>query len=133
METQVKTSMQEKRTTLKDLSNKAQETREQMLHGCFSDEERQAVNAIKVNDIIIDTFYKTEVHQEFKTFKGWIKEGFAVNKGQKGFLVWGRPSQENKEGKTEEIIESDGKGRFFPISYIFSNAQVSPLKKRENA
>jgi hypothetical protein len=79
--------------------------------------------------------YKTPLHKEFKTFKGWLKEGFSVKKGETAFLVWGRPSQENKEGEVKPIIENDDSenGTFFPVSFIFSNAQVQPLKTKESA
>jgi len=127
METK-KETIQEKRERLKLLSNRAQEIREDMLHNCKNDTEIQAVNSLKVNDLIISNFYKDQENQEFKSFKGWMKEGFAVQKGQKAFLVWGRPKQENKKGEVVPVIDGDEEGTFFPVSFIFSNAQVKPLK-----
>lgn len=127
METK-KESIQEKRERLKNLSNKAQEIREELLHACKSDIEIQAVNALKVNDIIINHLHKTPEHNEFRSFKGWMKEGFAVQKGQKAFLVWGRPKQENKKGEVVPVIDGEEEGTFFPVSFVFSNAQVKPLK-----
>lgn len=118
-----KETIQEKRERLKILSAQAKEIRE--LEG---KEEKT------INDIIIETFYKDETHQDFKSFKGWIKEGFAVKKGEKAFLVWGRPKQENKNGEVKAVIENeDGEnGTFYPVSFIFSNAQVAPLKVKDN-
>ena len=39
-----------------------------------------------VNAVLID-FYTNEVHQEFKTFKGWKQEKKKVKKGEKGFFL----------------------------------------------
>ena len=124
METKThKETIQEKRERLKILSLQAKEIREQK-----GEEEKT------INDIIIETFYKNETHQEFKSFKGWIKKGFSVKKGEKAFLVWGRPKQENKNGEIEPVIENEESenGTFYPISFIFSNAQVQPLKSKSN-
>ena len=122
-----KETIQQKRERLKALSNQAQEIREKMLHACKNDVEIQEVNALKVNDIIIENFYKSNTHQTFKSFKGWMKEGFCVKKGEKAFLVWGRPKQEDKHGELKPVIEDDSNDIFFPVSFIFSNAQVKPL------
>lgn len=118
--TTAKETIQEKRERLKTLSVQAKEIRE------ASGDESQTIN-----DIIIETFYKNETHQEFKSFKGWMKDGYCVKKGEKAFLVWGRPKQENKDGEVKPIIENDDSenGTFYPVSFIFSNAQVRSLKQ----
>lgn len=119
--TSQKETIQEKRERLKILSAQAKEIRE------ISGEEEKTIN-----DIIIESFYKNETHQEFKSFKGWIKAGFVVKKGEKAFLVWGRPKQEDKSGEVKPIIEDSENGTFYPLSFIFSNAQVQPLKQKDN-
>jgi hypothetical protein len=45
------------------------------------------------------------------------------------FLVWGRPKavQEKEKNPNAGNDEDDD---FFPVSFIFSNAQVEPLKQR---
>lgn len=128
METILKESIQEKRAKLRHLSAQAKELKEKLI------DQGEAVEDFRINDIIIHYFYTSNEHQAFNTFKGWIKEGFSVNKGEKGFLVWGRPKQE-KNGEIKPVIENDDseEGTFFPISHIFSNAQVSPLKKKDDA
>lgn len=77
-----------------------------------------------VNQLIVEHIYKDEENKKFNTFKGWIKDGFSVRKGQKAFLLWGRKKQTvekpNGEEKTEEL-------EFFPITFVFSNKQVHPL------
>tara|TARA_R110002050_G_scaffold107585_3_gene218101 strand:- start:342 stop:728 length:387 start_codon:yes stop_codon:yes gene_type:complete len=121
--TTAKETIQEKRNRLKILSAQAKEIRE------LAGEEEKTIN-----DIIIETFYKNKTHQEFKSFKGWIKDGFVVKKGETAFLVWGRPKQEDKNGEVKPVIENDDSenGTFYPVSFIFSNAQVQPLKNTDN-
>lgn len=118
-----KLTIQEKRAKLKELSEQAREFR-----------ELEGDESLKINDIIIEQFYTNETHTEFSTFKGWIKKGYAVKKGETAFSIWGKPKQENEKGEVEPIAdEDDEKGTFYPIAYIFSNAQVQPLKKKESA
>jgi hypothetical protein len=122
-----KQTIQEKREHLKNLSNKAQAIREQLLHDCKNDAEIQAVNALKVNDIIIEYLHKNPKHKEFKSFKGWMKEGKCVKKGEKAFLVWGKPTEKKEDGTTEPIAEDENGNMFYPVSFVFSNAQVREL------
>ncbi len=117
-----KLTIQEKRNQLRQLSAAAKEI------------QKASGEELTINQIIIDAFYTDEKNQIFKSFKGWIKEGYSVKKGEKAFFIWGRPRQENKEGEVKPVIENDDdSSTFFPISYIFSNAQVEPLKKQNNA
>lgn len=78
-----------------------------------------------VNDAIMETLYKDNTHKEFKSYRQWKNEGYQVNKGEKAFLLWAKPKQINKpmeESPTDEEWEEMLK--FFPIAYLFSNAQV---------
>ncbi|WP_341221045.1 ArdC-like ssDNA-binding domain-containing protein [Polaribacter atrinae] len=78
-----------------------------------------------VNAVLID-MYTNEMHTEFKTFRGWTKENKKVKKGEKGFFVW---SKKLKAADKTEGAEEDKEFKFFGIAYLFSNAQVEPLKK----
>jgi antirestriction protein ArdC len=81
-----------------------------------------------INDAIVETLYKDETHREFKSYRQWKKEGHQVKKGEKAFLLWAKPKQIQKpmeEGKTAEDLEEMIK--YFPIAYLFSNAQVDPI------
>lgn len=71
-----------------------------------------------VNEAIVST-YRNEEHQEFKKFWEWKREGCTILKGSKAFLVWGQPVKRTAkpENQTDEY-------EFFPICYLFSNAQV---------
>lgn len=74
-----------------------------------------------VNEILINEFYTDEKNQEFKTLNQWSKDGFKVLKGSTAFLVWGRPkAKQGEEPKAEDEEEDE----FFPLCYLFSNAQV---------
>lgn len=124
-------SIQEKRQKLRELSEKAKAIKEQLIQDAKTPQQALQFSALTINDIIIKYFYKSPENKEFNTFKGWLKEGFAVQKGEKAFLVWGRPKgvQDQESGQDTDDEMSD----FFPVSYIFSNAQVQPLKQKESA
>jgi hypothetical protein len=112
----------EKRNLLIQLSAQAKEI--QLLEIETGEDDRN------INSILIDDFYTDSKNQTFNTFHEWLNQGFKVKKGEKAFLVWGRKrknnqDQENKEPKTEaEKVFS-----FYPLCYLFSNAQVEPIKK----
>lgn len=129
METAQKTTIQEKREILKDFSSRAKAIREELLKQCKHPEEEELIEAMTINQLIVEHIYTDEQHQKFNTFKGWIKDGFVVKKGEKAFLLWGRKKQEiekpNGDQKTEELD-------FFPITFVFSNNQVEPLKNAKD-
>lgn len=71
-----------------------------------------------VNEAILST-YRNEQHQEFKKFWEWKRQGYTILKGSKAFPVWAQPvKQKGTEQNEGEEYE------FFPICYLFSNAQV---------
>lgn len=120
-------TIQEKRTYLKEISQQAAEIKEQLLHQAKNDAQIQAINELKVNDIIIKHIHSNEQHKEFNTFHGWKKEGKHVKKGETAFLIWGRPKavQDKEAGKANDEEQED---TFYPVSFIFSNAQVREVK-----
>ena len=80
-----------------------------------------------VNEAIINTVYKDDTHKFFKTFNQWKADGFFVLKGEKAFIVWGRPTKEQKAEEGKEPSAED-ESRFFPLAFLFSNAQVEAKK-----
>jgi hypothetical protein len=89
-----------------------------------------------INDAVINTFYKDNVHHIFKSFPKWHEEGYTVKKGSKAFVVWGRPKraqeQEKAEQQGKEATPTDEDSRdFYPLAYLFSNAQVERKKKND--
>jgi hypothetical protein len=78
-----------------------------------------------INSILIDDFYQKGDHKEFKTFQEWIKQGQRVKKGEKAFLVWGRKRKSDQDqASAEPKTEEEKKFSFYPLCYLFSNAQV---------
>jgi len=84
----------------------------------------------RVNEVLIE-WYTNENHNEFKKFWDWKKAGFKVKKGEKAFFVWGKKRKATEKATNEK--EEDKEFKFYPIAYLFSNAQVEPLKTKENA
>lgn len=81
-----------------------------------------------INEAIIATCYRDEANTEFKGYEHWQKEGFQVQKGEKAYLLWGRPSKEKHEIESDVNRQDEGKENdeytFFPVAHVFSNAQV---------
>jgi hypothetical protein len=89
---------------------------------------------MSINEILIQEFYSNDEHQEFNTFWEWKKQGYSVMKGEKAFLVWGRKKKANDKEQGEEPKPEDKSNySFFPLCYLFSNAQVEPLKTNKDA
>ncbi|MDP1725558.1 MAG: ArdC family protein [Bacteroidota bacterium] len=89
-----------------------------------------------INDALIETVYKNKANQDFKSYKEWKKEGYQVRKGEKAFVLWGRPKElspeQLAENKNPELNKDNEKEvpTFYPMAYVFSNAQVD-VKERE--
>lgn len=80
-----------------------------------------------VNEIIVEEFYTNKENKEFHTLKQWNKKGYKVKKGSEAFTVWG--TTRTIEGKTTEQPqnqkpEDEEEDEFYPLCYLFSNAQV---------
>lgn len=79
---------------------------------------------------VIDTVYKDKKNVEFKSYREWKKEGYQVRKGEKAFLLWGRPKEhqidedKNKTEITNKEPMDENHDPYFPVAYVFSNAQV---------
>ena len=96
-----------------------------------------------INDAIMETLYKQGNHKVFNTFMGWKRIGKKVKKGEKAFLLWGRPkdqhgnpvtdreenNQEEQEAETAVKDPTEENYKFYPIAYLFSNAQVEEIEQ----
>ena len=78
---------------------------------------------MSVNEILVNEFYTDDENIEFKTLFDWSKEGFQVKKGSVSFLVWGKPKP--KKTDKPKTTEEEDEEEFFPLCYLFSNAQVT--------
>lgn len=81
----------------------------------------------RINEALISC-YRTAEHQEFKTLHQWNAEGYQVKKGSESFAVWARPKTKfKKEGAVPTEVKDYS---FFPLCFLFSNAQVEPRRAR---
>lgn len=108
----------EKRKVLINLSEQARTIREEQGLDCT------------INNILISEFYQDAENTTFKTFWDWKKEGYKIIKGSKAFLIWGKKREAQKQNENSEEPEEY---KFFPVCYLFSNAQVEPSKNKKNA
>ncbi len=98
-----------------------------------------------INEAIMETLYKQGNHKTFNTYIGWQKRGKKVKKGEKAFLLWGRPkdqhgnpvtdnneehSQEEKDSETTQDPTKEN-FKFFPVVYLFRNEQVENIVAEE--
>lgn len=81
----------------------------------------------------LEIIYRSETGQdEFHTFQGWREAGFIVEKGAKGFSIWGKPIRATEgaaeggesEGFSGAEAEAARGFSFFPLSYLFHAGQV---------
>lgn len=110
----------ERRKALKDLSNQLKTMAE------------QSGQEATVNELLRQ-YYAEARHTDLKTFDQWKEKGFAVRKGEKAFLLWGKPtaSKTAKQTTTEQgKPEEDAKNDFYPLAYLFSQQQVTKYAQK---
>ena len=78
-----------------------------------------------INSALIES-YTNETHQVFKSYRGWLAEGYQVKKGEKAFLIWGSPQKLKPKKEPTQATQGDTEkdSEFFPLAFVFSNAQV---------
>ncbi len=79
-----------------------------------------------VNDALIELFYRQDENREFHTLYDWNKKGYKVIKGSKAFVIWGSPRELKKNDPAPDQNEEE-KNDFYPLCYLFSNAQVERM------
>ncbi len=100
----------ENREKLKQLSNQVKHL---VQEGKFS----------TMNEAILATFYQNEHNTEFRSFLNWSQNGYQIKKGEKAFLLWGKPKEHHVVNKDDPEKE-DTDYSFYPIAKVFSNNQV---------
>lgn len=116
----------EKKEKLKILSEQAREFKQNLINKAPTLEQAEVIQEMRVNDIILNYFYKDAENTEFHSYKGWQELGMQVKKGSKAFVIWGRKRQniDDKKAATEEKDQY----KFFPLAFVFSNNQVTPIE-----
>ena len=84
-----------------------------------------------INQALIEE-YTTEEHQVFKSYRGWLAAGYQVKKGAKAFLVWGVPQKLKRKSEAPPTQDTgeEKESEFFPLAYVFSNAQVEERRSK---
>ena len=118
-------SIEQKRKVLLNMTQQARDLRAKKVKE--AEEQGKTNEALfwasrTINSIIIEYFYKKNGNTRFETFNKWKNEGMSVIKGEKAYVIWGRPLGAQYEEKGEEPDKDTEK--YFPISHIFSNKQV---------
>ncbi len=96
---------------------------------------REPFASLPTVNACLEMIYAAETGEtEWHTFSGWKENGFSVNKGEKGFAIWGRPlavavadAAGDAVGLDLAAAEAAHGLRFFPLSYLFHAGQVSPV------
>ena len=87
-----------------------------------------------INEAIIAVHYRDGRHTEFKNYEQWKQDGFQVQKGEKAFLLWGRPRESKPNDKEKDELEMEQSKEdaytFFPVAHVFSNAQVVEMNRQ---
>lgn len=94
--------------------------------GRFQDCER-------VNEALVQVYQDQTGQEVFKTFAGWKEEGKSVKKGEKSFLIWGKPRKMSAKVENEDGTEDEKKFKRFPVCYLFHAGQVETAAQRANA
>jgi hypothetical protein len=68
--------------------------------------------------------YESQGHHNLKTLYSWNKEGRRVKKGEHALLLWARPKEITIKKAKENGATEDELLNFFPICYVFSEAQT---------
>ena len=87
-------------------------------------------SALPTLNACLELIYSAETGEtDFATFYTWKERGFSLDKGAKGFALWGKPkffAPADDNGPAVDVDESDPTGKqWWPMSYIFHAGQVS--------
>ena len=129
----------ERRQELAELSHYARTLKEEKLLLGASAEDFLWWEAARVNDIVLRIYQERTGCKVFNTFEQWKKEGYHIKKGSKAFVLWSRKieAKKGKEARAQEAQQAeageDGKYKFFPLAYLFSELQVELQSKKGGA
>jgi len=77
-----------------------------------------------VNEALLESYaHDLPEGTDFKSFNQWRTEGKKVGKGERAYLLWGKPRRvANKDADENDSF------KFFPLAYVFSSLQVENAK-----
>ena len=85
-----------------------------------------------INEMILAFYAEKFGTTELNTYDQWKEKGYQVRKGEKAYLVWGKPKnhrtitttdEETGEEKKEEVTTED----FYPVCYLFDIKQCHQI------
>lgn len=82
-------------------------------------------SGLSVNQVLLLMYQEETGETDFRIFKEWLKNGYKVKKGEKGFPVFSRSLKKIKEENDQEAGNRDN-GRYF-TAYLFHAGQVEPV------
>ena len=107
--------------TLREVSEQARKIKDEFAELAKSDNPDEAKFAARAKDYPLNYFILNCVYQgsftKFKTYNEWQAVGAQVNKGEKAFLIWGKPEITQQPNGSEKV--------YYPIKYVFSKQQVT--------
>jgi uncharacterized protein DUF3560/antirestriction factor ArdC-like protein len=108
-------------------SQEAKKLKGLMIENASGQFERDAAEAIGINEILMQWYREQTGQTIFKTFHDWKKAGFKVVKGQNAYRVWSMPKKAKKSYETEqgEKLEGD-EYRYWGMCCLFHAGQVEP-------
>lgn len=109
----------ERREWLRNISARFQSERDLLI---VMGKEAPSINEM------LRRYYKTQnAVTDLRTYDQWKKDGYQVRKGEKAYLVWGKPKTRQEEptddNATQEEPNPTHKDEFYPVCYLFDIAQ----------
>lgn len=87
-----------------------------------------AENVPTINEMLRTYYEEQNAVTDLRTYDQWKKEGYQVRKGEKAYLVWGKPKSRQQDEPADEDAPQDEqktarKDDFYPVCYLFDIAQ----------
>ncbi|MCK9399626.1 MAG: ArdC-like ssDNA-binding domain-containing protein [Bacteroidales bacterium] len=114
METTQTSKISERKAALRLTSNTVQELM-----------DAGKIKATNLNDGLLAFYNGKKKNQVWMTLEQWQTAGYSVRKGETAQMIWGK-----KVDKTNEAGEAFS---YFPILFVFSNAQVDRTVRNFNS
>lgn len=81
------------------------------------------IRNMSCNEFIISQYKLIHECTQLRTFYDWKKNGYIVQKGEKGLPIFSSPKT-----KTKDDASNENEPSYFFIAYVFSEKQVTKLE-----